>query len=107
MLSPDSLEKNGECIEPLSVRCETFDYIFKKYNINQLELLQIDAEGYDFELLKIFPFSEIIPKVIHFEHIHLDIYHRNACLEFLHQMGYSFVMEYFDITAVHKSLKEN
>jgi FkbM family methyltransferase len=27
MLSPDSLEKNGECIEPLSVRCETFDYI--------------------------------------------------------------------------------
>ena len=107
MLSPDSLEKNGECIETLSVRCETFDYILKKYKISQLELLQIDAEGYDFELLKTFPFSKIIPKVIHFEHIHLGIFNRNAALEFLHQLGYSFVIEYFAITAVHKSLKEN
>ena len=74
--------------------------------MNKLDLLQIDAEGYDFELLKIFPFSRVIPKIIHFEHIHLNEIDRNNCLEFLHNIGYSFVVEYFDITAVHKNLKD-
>ena len=32
---------------------------------------------------------------------------RDASLKFLQNLGYSFVMEYFDITAVHKSLIEN
>lgn len=101
-LSQDSLND----IERVSVRCENFEYILDKYKISKLDLLQIDAEGYDFELLKIFPFTRVIPKIIHFEHIHLDKSDRNASLEFLHNLGYSFVVEYFDITAVHKNLQE-
>ena len=106
MLSQDSLNASGGCITKVAVRCENFHYILDKYEMNKLDLLQIDAEGYDFELLKIFPFSRVIPKIIHFEHIHLNEIDRNNCLEFLHNIGYSFVVEYFDITAVHKNLKD-
>ena len=31
---------------------------------------------------------------------------RNPSLKFLHNLGYSFVVEYFDITAVHKNFKK-
>jgi FkbM family methyltransferase len=102
MLSQDSLNAGGECIEKVAVRCENFEYILDKYEISKLDLLQIDVEGYDFELLKIFPFARVTPRIIHFEHLHLNETDRNASLKFLHNLGYSFVVEYFDITAVHK-----
>ena len=79
MLSKDSLNASGGCIEKVAVRCENFEYILDKYEISKLDLLQIDAEGYDFELLKIFPFTKVVPKIIHFEHIHLTQIDRNAC----------------------------
>jgi len=103
MLSLDSLNASGGCIEKVAVRCENFEYILDKYEISKLDLLQIDAEGYDFELLKIFPFSKVTPRIIHFKHLHLNETDRDASLKFLHNLGYSFIVEYFDITAVHKN----
>lgn len=103
MLSQGSLNASGGCIEKVAVRCENFEYILDKYKISKLDLLQIDAEGYDFELLKIFPFSKVTPRIIHFEHLHLNETDRDASLKFLHNLGYSFIVEYFDITAVHKN----
>ena len=61
MLSQDSLNSRNAssgCIEKVAVRYENFEYILDKYEISKLDLLRIDAEGYDFELLKIFPFSK-------------------------------------------------
>ena len=103
MLSQDSLNASGGCIEKVAVRCENFEYILDKYQISKLDLLQIDAEGYDFELLKIFPFCKVTPRIIHFEHIHLNEIDRDTSLKFLHNLGYSFIVEYFDITAVHQN----
>lgn len=103
MLHQDSLNAIGGCIEKVAVRCENFEFILDKYEISKLDLLQIDAEGYDFELLKIFPFCKVTPRIIHFEHIHLNEIDRDASLKFLHNLGYSFVVEYFDITAVHQN----
>jgi FkbM family methyltransferase len=45
--------------------------ILIKYNIKQLDLLQIDTEGYDFEILKLFNFDCLQPKLIQLEHSHL------------------------------------
>ena len=53
MLTEDSKGDVGGCIQKLSVKCETFEYIIDKYSMENLDLLQIDAEGYDFELIKI------------------------------------------------------
>jgi FkbM family methyltransferase len=46
----------------------TFDTLFSKYNVTNVDLLQVDTEGYDKEILKMFPFERIKPSIIHFEH---------------------------------------
>lgn len=53
-----------------SVPCSTLTSLFKKHNVNKLNLLQIDVEGYDCYILQKFPFDLLLPDVIRFEHIH-------------------------------------
>ncbi len=45
----------------------TMDELLRINGAKQVDLLQIDAEGYDGELIKLFPFDRIKPKIIHFE----------------------------------------
>ena len=40
--------------------------------ITSLDLLQIDTEGFDFEIIKMLDFKKITPLIIHYEHIHLS-----------------------------------
>ncbi|MBT7994856.1 MAG: FkbM family methyltransferase, partial [Bacteroidetes bacterium] len=54
------------------VKCVSFDDLIAKNTIKKIDLLQIDTEGYDFELLKQFPFETLKPNVIIFENIHLS-----------------------------------
>ena len=66
----------------------TFTDIFKKYQINQIDLLQIDTEGYDGELIKLFPFDLFKPSIIHFESKHLNKEELEIVLEHLLSNGY-------------------
>ena len=45
-----------------------FDTLFKKHKVEKIDFLQVDAEGYDYDLIKMFPFDRFRPKLIHFEH---------------------------------------
>ena len=46
----------------------TFEVLFDDYDIDRVDFLQIDTEGYDYDILKLFPFDKFRPKLIHFEH---------------------------------------
>jgi len=48
----------------------------------------IDAEGYDFEIIKTIPFEKIKPGVIIFEHTLLDNTVKTECSEYLIKTGY-------------------
>lgn len=50
------------------VEAITFEKLFEDYNVKNIDLLQIDTEGYDYNLLKLFPFEKFQPSIIHFEH---------------------------------------
>lgn len=50
------------------VPCISMMELIEAENITSLDLLQIDAEGYDAEIIKSFDFSRIKPSIIHFEH---------------------------------------
>jgi FkbM family methyltransferase len=71
-LDKDFYKKSGllteEDIEQEVIECITFDDLFTNYDIYKIDLLLIDTEGYDYYLLKIFPFSKFVPKIIQFEH---------------------------------------
>jgi FkbM family methyltransferase len=58
-------------VETEDVPCYTFETLFKTFAIERVDLLQIDAEGYDAELLRLFDVPARKPAIIRFEHKHL------------------------------------
>lgn len=73
----------------------TFDSLLKKHNINKVDLLMIDVEGYDAVLLKNFPYHITKPKLVRAEHTH--IFHNNNTIEemesFLIEQGYECFLD--------------
>lgn len=70
-LNPDHHLKSGvestEIIEEM-VSTITFDALIDEYQITKVDLLQIDTEGYDYDIIKMIPFDKIKPSIIIFEH---------------------------------------
>ncbi len=58
-----------------------------------LDLLQIDTEGFDAQLLDMFPFNNCKPSLIHFERKHLSPQVLDACLQHLAKFGYRFAFD--------------
>lgn len=62
--------------------------LLKKYHIQEIDLLQIDTEGFDYEIIKLFDIPSTKPKMIAFEHCHLSEETRLACKHDLERWGY-------------------
>lgn len=71
-----------------TVQCVTLQDLLEKHKITKLDLLQIDAEGYDYEILKSIDFQRIKPRFINFEHTLLSSDERMACRAMLESAGY-------------------
>jgi len=50
------------------VKCISFNDLLDEYSIKNIDLLQIDTEGYDSEIIKMIDFDRIKPTIISFEH---------------------------------------
>ena len=67
---------------------------------DHVDLLQIDAEGHDFEIIRAIDFTRIKPTILRFEHVLLSDRDWNACLALLAKQGYRFLLEDRDTTAL-------
>ena len=56
----------------------TFQDLIQKHQITSINLLQIDTEGYEFEILSSIDFSTIKIDIILFEHKHLSTFELNS-----------------------------
>jgi FkbM family methyltransferase len=74
-----------------TVPCVTLEMLFAKHRIAKINLLHIDAEGYDYEIIKTIPFSEIKPQMILYENKHLSQSDKAACKELLKSHGYKLI----------------
>lgn len=81
------LKKNEFKYKTLNLKCLTPSSLLKKYNITDIELLKIDAEGFDYEILMNWPFDIIKPKYVQFETAHLDG-RMNRCTNFENLRNY-------------------
>lgn len=72
------------------VRCMTLEQLLEKHQIQQLDLLQIDAEGYDFEILKTLNFETVKPRFINYERVLLQE-DEPRCREMLAAQGYLLI----------------
>lgn len=73
------------------IRCSTLKSILAKYQVKKVDLLIIDAEGYDYQILKQIPFNKLKPKIIIFEDRHLSSNEKENCRKILIKNGYSIV----------------
>jgi FkbM family methyltransferase len=58
-------------VRSIEVPTVTFDALLDRHSFDRLDVLQIDAEGYDAVLLKAFPFERLKPALILFEIRHM------------------------------------
>lgn len=70
------------------IECVTFQYILEAYQVEHIDLLQIDTEGYDFEILKLFDFGNYRPAIVIFEKTHLAPETYKEAITYLEKYGY-------------------
>ncbi|WP_296619084.1 FkbM family methyltransferase [Marivirga sp.] len=64
--------RKEDFIDTLKVESKTFDFLRAKYQIKEVDVLQIDVEGFDYEVIKMYDLSQNKPKVVVFESRHLE-----------------------------------
>lgn len=65
------------------------DTLIKKYQLKQIDWVQIDAEGFDFEIIKLLKIEQTHPRVIVYEKSHLSQEDQTACIQLLEKNGYA------------------
>ena len=88
-------------ISSIQVPCLTFESICAKHSVGNIDLVQIDTEGYDAEVIKLIDFDHHSPTLIMFEHMHLTPPDRNACIARLRRHGYEYVSDHMDTMCLH------
>lgn len=68
----DSIPDIANRIESVHVDCRRLDEIMSTEDVRCPHLLHIDTEGYDYQVLKTFPFAHCRPAAVIFEHKHLS-----------------------------------
>lgn len=86
----------------INVPCWTLDRLIEESGqaARSIDLLQIDTEGYDFEIIRSIRFDRIKPAIIRYEHALLSQRDRNACIELLASHGYRILLEDRDTMAI-------
>ena len=81
----------------------TLTALLDQHSVAQLDLLQVDTEGYDFEILQMIDFQRIKPAIIHFEHGlpagTMSIEQFRCCTGRLMEHGYYIITEPYDAIA--------
>jgi FkbM family methyltransferase len=80
----------------ICVRVMSVQTLIRKFGICKIDLLQLDTEGHDFTILKLFLENlKIPPRIIVYEHLLLSDIERSECVQMLGQLGY-FMIPYGD-----------
>ena len=84
-------------IEEITVNCISPDNWHSKLNINEINFLQIDCEGFDFEILKAINIPYHSPAVIKIEIANLRNSEKNELFYYLQDLGYDCIYNGEDI----------
>ena len=96
---------NGKSKKELSikdVKAMPLMDIIKNSKFKMIDLLQIDTEGFDYEVLKMFNFKIFKPILVQFEYIHLSENNCISSINLLSKNGYQTIKKKNDIIAIKK-----
>ena len=83
-------------IETIEVASLTFESLCRKHGIEALDLVLIDAEGYDYEIVKRIDFGRHRPRLLIYESTHLSGDERDKCQAYVQALGYETIDEGYD-----------
>lgn len=86
-------------IQVVTVQCRTLMALIHDHQITELDYLQVDTEGFDYEVIKMIDFSLVKPKIIKFESIHLQSAQKAELYRLLANHGYKLIKESMDTIA--------
>ncbi len=90
-----------EDMEVENVSTDTLmNIISDSYSDKKIDYLQIDTEGYDWEILKMLDFSRVKPPIIKYEHVNLEKADLIASKKLLIDQGYSIFKEGIDTLGI-------
>jgi FkbM family methyltransferase len=78
----------ADLIETTQVRCCSLATLLAETGLSQVDVLQIDTEGWDYEILKLVDFAQMKPAIINYEHAHLNPDDWDAAIDLLTRNGY-------------------
>jgi FkbM family methyltransferase len=87
-------------LQEVSVPTLTVKELLEKHSIERITLLQIDTEGYDYEILKMFFQERVFPEIINFEYALLSNNDYLDCRRALVDNGYRFIDTAIDTLAI-------
>jgi FkbM family methyltransferase len=76
----------AELIEVTDVETQSFEDLLA--GVERVDLLQIDAEGFDAEIVRMFDFERWRPSIVNFESVHLSPEDRDGAMRLLIGHGY-------------------
>jgi FkbM family methyltransferase len=85
-------------INEIKVEVVNFENLLK--DVPSVDVLQIDVEGYDYEIIKMFDFNKYRPKLIHYESKHLNRKETIECENYLKGKGYLIFLDEADTLAI-------
>lgn len=93
----------NDAIEEVRLPAYHIAEFIRQLEIEELDLMVVDTMGYDARLLHAFPFDEIRPKIIMFEHFVISPAEKQLVLAHLANQGYSFVKFAVDTIAIQST----
>lgn len=101
------LERHHEAIPRINhlivedqVRCCTLPGLLLKHGVSKIDLLQVDAEGYDYNIIRSLDFSSTLPRIIHYECKHISVPNQKELVSKLINASYRVDTDGHDTLAV-------
>lgn len=95
----------AELIEVEIVEGATFQQLLEPFDRRRIDLLQVDAEGYDDEVLRLFHQAGYAASIISFEHKHLGRQRLDACYRDLISRGFRLTQDGPDTIAYREEVE--
>ena len=89
------------CIRCRVVECEPLSSILMRHSLEDIDVLQIDAEGSDWIILK--TLGRMRPPVINIEWAHLNDQNRMECTEWMESNGYTHYLNRMDCLMIREN----
>jgi FkbM family methyltransferase len=81
------------------VECTSFESLTERYNISRIDLIQIDTEGYDYEIVKTLKLDNFKPSIINYENKHISMKKQHELISYLSSYGYKMYCNGHDTLA--------